>query len=225
MAAARAKRAGSPAASGSARDGVVRDIVRGLYDGRYEPGQRLQESQLTDAYGLSRGPVREALNALAVMGIVDLTPQRGAQVRVLGIEEAIDTLVVAQALTGLSARLAAGQSTSQEARERLERALETILAFEGEAGGAAFGIARDAFYAAITAMAANVELSRILPTVRIHLIRIQFRSVLRVNDSRWRSDYRRLAQAILAGKPSEAEAAARAHLGRAIEGLRAFRTS
>jgi DNA-binding GntR family transcriptional regulator len=215
----------SPSGNGVARDGVVRDIVRGLYEGRYEPGQRLQEAQLTAAYGLSRGPVREALNALAVMGIVELTPQRGAQVRVLGIEEAIDTLVVAQALIGLSARLAATNAIPGPLQDRLQAALETIQSFDADAGGAAFAIARDSFYGSITGMASNLELSRVLPTVRIHLIRVQFRSVLRANEARWRSDYRRIAEAILSGRPGDAETAARAHLAKAIERLRQFRAS
>lgn len=196
-----------------------------MYDGRFEPGQRLLEGQLTSLYGVSRGPVREALNILSARGIVDLVPQRGAQVRVLGIEEAIDTLIVAQTLIGLSARLAASRMPEASQRERLIKSLEAIREFDDEAGGADFGVARDSFYGAITAMASNLELSRVLPTVRIHLIRIQFRSVLRAHETRWRGDYRRIADAILAGRTREAESAARTHLGRAIERLRDFQTS
>ena len=226
MAAAKASRAGSiQASNGRTREVVVRDIVKGLYDGRYEPGQRLQEAQLTATYGISRGPVREALNALSAMGIVDLTPQRGAQVRVLGIEEAIDTLIVAQTLIGLSARLAAERASQSPQRDKLVKSLEGIFAFDAEAAGADFGIARDSFYGSITAMASNLELSRVLPTVRIHLIRVQFRSVLRAHETRWRGDYRRIADAILAGRPGKAEAAARKHLGRAIDRLRTFQSS
>jgi DNA-binding GntR family transcriptional regulator len=159
------------------------------------------------------------------MGIVDLTPQRGAQVRVLGLEEAIGTLIVAQTLIGLSARLAAERASQSLQRDRLVKSLDAILAFDAEPAGADFGIARDSFYGAITAMASNLELSRLLPTVRIHLIRVQFRSVLKAHETRWRGDYRRIAHAILAGRPGEAEAAARTHLGRAIDRLRAFQSS
>lgn len=218
--------AGRESAAGSksltVRDTVVRDVVRGLYDGRFEPGQRLQEAQLTAAYSISRGPVREALNTLAGMGIVELAPQRGAQIRILSVQEAIDTLVVAQNLIGLSARLAAGRSDAAAEREQLRAATDEILAFPADEDGAAFAIARDAFYASINTMAANAELRRVLPSVRVQLIRVQFRSILRANDLRRRQDYRRIADAVLGGKAGEAEAAARGHLGRAIAQLHTF---
>jgi DNA-binding GntR family transcriptional regulator len=105
-AAAKAKAGGSNLRSPDEgpRDYIVREIVSGLYDGRYEPGERLLESDLTAAYAASRGPVREALNRLSVMGIIVLVPQRGAQVRRLSIGEAIDMLEVVRALVGVSAR-------------------------------------------------------------------------------------------------------------------------
>jgi DNA-binding GntR family transcriptional regulator len=201
---------------------VVRDVVRGLYDGRYEPGQRLQEAQLTAAYGISRGPVREALNRLAAMGIVELTPQRGAQIRVLSVPEAIETLVVAQALISLAARIAASGSHSGPDRERLQAVTDGILAFPVGEDGAEFALARDSFYAALIALADNSELRRILPTVRIQLIRVQFRAVLQASDMRRRQDYRRIAEAIFAGRPADAEAAARNHLDRAITQLKLY---
>jgi DNA-binding GntR family transcriptional regulator len=159
------------------------------------------------------------------MGIVDLTPQRGAQVRVLSTEEAIDTLVVAQTLIGLSAYLAASRVTQSPQRDRLIESLEAIIQFDGDPNSAGFGVARDSFYGSITAIASNIELSRLLPTVQIHLIRVQFRSVLRAHEKRWRGDYRRIVDAILAGRPREAETAARIHLGRAIDRLRNFQSN
>lgn len=173
---------------------------------------------------MSRGPVREALNALAAMNIVELSPQRGAQVRVLRIEEAIDTLVVAQTLIGLSARLAAANSHRPEARKRLKSALRALEDFPPDSTSAEFAAARDSFYGGVNAMAGNIELKRVMPTVLIHLVRVQFRSVLRANDSTRHRDYLRMATAILAGKPKEAEKAARVHLARAIRSLSRFKT-
>ena len=65
--------------NGYTREAIVRDNINGLHDDRYEPNQRLQEAKLTAVYGISRGPVRDALYALSAIRIVDLTPQCGAQ--------------------------------------------------------------------------------------------------------------------------------------------------
>ncbi|WP_066554630.1 GntR family transcriptional regulator [Croceicoccus bisphenolivorans] len=209
--------------SGRTREVVVRDIIQGLYDGRYEPGQRIYEAQLTAAHGISRGPVREALNALAAMNIVSLVPQKGAQVRVLGVDEAIETLVVAQTLIALAARLAAESNRDGPAFARFQEAARALQRFKsGDSTNSDYAVARDSFYGALTALASNAELSRVLPTVRVHLIRTQFRSILRADDATWLRDYGRIADAVMAGQAKAAEAAARTHISRAISRLQDF---
>jgi DNA-binding GntR family transcriptional regulator len=139
----------------SPRETIVRAVIRGLYEGRYEPGQRLLESELTAAFGVSRGPVREALNRLAAMGAIELTLQRGAQVRVLTIDQAIDILVVVQALIGTAARLAASRIGAPGAAAHMRAALEAVETFDPADRSAEYAIARDGFYRALTSIANN----------------------------------------------------------------------
>ena len=211
-----------PASSKGTRKYIVDDVISGLYDGRYEPGQRLQEAQLTASYGVSRGPVREALNTLATLGLVDLTLQRGAQVRILRIKDAIDTIILAQTLIGLAARLAALNNDHPAARARLEAALEHLLSFPTESSDAKFAIAKESFYAAITAMANNSELTRLMPSVHVHLIRVQFKSILRTHNSTRHQDYKKIGEAILSGNPRNAENAVRDHLNKPLKSLMKF---
>src|SRR5512138_3316718 len=56
----------------------IRDAIN---SGRFVPGQRLVEAELTAEYGVSRGPLREALRQLSAEGLVELMPHRSAQVR------------------------------------------------------------------------------------------------------------------------------------------------
>lgn len=204
---------------GSAREVIVRDIIRGLYEGRYVPGQRLIEAQLTARSGASRGPVREALNRLAATGVVELTLQRGACVRKLTVEEAIDILVVVEGLVGIAARLAAQRIGRPGARETIEAARDRILTIDRSTGTADYATARDTFYAAITRTAGNDQLSRLLQIVQIHLIRVQFRSAMRSAERRRDGDYQRIADEIIQGRPAAAESAARAHIRRSIAAL------
>lgn len=203
------------------RDMIVNDIVRGLYEGRYEPGQRLPESLLTSTYGVSRAPAREALSVLANMNLVVIEPQCGARIRVLTIGEAIDTLIVAQTLIGLAARLASGRCDS-DAAARVNAAVAAIREHARGDSDANFAKARDRFYATINDLADNCELKHLLPLVRVHLIRVQFRFLLRSQESRSLADYAHIAKAIVNCQPTQAENAVRTHLGHAIRALEEY---
>lgn len=203
----------------SPRDVIVRDVIKGLYEGRYLPGQRLVEADLTAHYRVSRGPVREALNWLAAHGIVSLTLQRGAQVRRLSREEAVDILVIVESLIGLAACLAALRARSSEAAGRLRQSLLRLDEFDPSSGSSEYAHARDSFYGALLELTGNAELRRITPGTLVHLIRVQYHDALRPADATRHADYRAIAKAVLAGKATEAESAARAHIARMISVL------
>ncbi|MCB1512528.1 MAG: GntR family transcriptional regulator, partial [Hyphomicrobiaceae bacterium] len=59
--------------------------------GDLEPGERLQEADLSARFGVSRTPLREALKVLAAEGLVTLLPNRGASVTALTPEEVAET--------------------------------------------------------------------------------------------------------------------------------------
>ncbi|WP_326797181.1 GntR family transcriptional regulator [Streptomyces sp. NBC_01808] len=66
--------------------------------GRYPEGSFLEEKVLSEAAGVSRTPVREALHRLAAEGFLDLLPRRGAQVRRVTVAEMIETYEMRQVL-------------------------------------------------------------------------------------------------------------------------------
>lgn len=59
-----------PASRRSLSDDVVDRLRTGIVRGNFEPGQHLTEAMLAEAFGVSRGPVREALAQLAREGLV-----------------------------------------------------------------------------------------------------------------------------------------------------------
>lgn len=204
----------------SPRERVIRDIMRKLYDGTIEPGRRLTEAKLTAEYGVSRGPVREALNRLAANGVVELAPQRGAQIRVMTLDEAIDSLVVAQSLVGTAARLAAEQADKGDEKQRLMDIVATLRTFDQGSRSVDYAIARNSFYSTLAKIADNGALSRVMMQVHMHLIRAQFRILLRTVERRRHADYTDIAKAVMDGDARRAERVARAHLGRSIDALR-----
>jgi DNA-binding GntR family transcriptional regulator len=204
----------------SPREHIVGDIIRGLYEGRYVPGQRLVEADLTQQYHVSRGPVREALNWLSAHGIVSLTLQRGAQVRRLSKQEALDVLVVVEPLVGLAARLAATHIKTPKAAAMLKGALADLTRFDPSSGSPDHAHARDRFYGTLIRIGGNEELRRIMPRVLIHLVRVQYRSALKVVDETRHDDYREIAREVLRARPNSAQRVARTHIVKTLAAVR-----
>ena len=70
----------SKASSADAVKRAYRMVTEMIASGELAPGARLREQTLAETIGVSRTPVREALGRLSAEGVVELTPNRGAQV-------------------------------------------------------------------------------------------------------------------------------------------------
>ncbi len=137
-----ASKAGKPVKSAAAKDAaardnaggspnfIVREILRGLYRGRFVPGQKLIEADLTRDFGVSRGSVREALNRLAAEGVVTLTLHRGAYIRSLTRAEVVELLSVMEVIVGLAARTAAQRINLPGNRALLDEAYNHLASFK-----------------------------------------------------------------------------------------------
>jgi DNA-binding GntR family transcriptional regulator len=85
-----------------------------IIEGELPPGSRIGEQALCERLGISRTPLREALKILASEGLVLLSPNRGAAVARLTIEEIEEIMELLQALESLAARLACERATADE---------------------------------------------------------------------------------------------------------------
>lgn len=196
-------------------DQIVRDIVRGLYEGRYVAGQRLVEPDVMRHYHVSRSTVREAITRLAAEGVVTVNPFRGAQIRQLSRSDARNVLRIMELLIGLAARLTAERIDEPGAREYFSECFGALMSFESERDSYDLVRARNQFYRAMTRIGGNKELDRLLPSFQVHLIR----SHLRLSHEARFTDYRHIAEAIMSRDKRGAENAARAHIRRTAETL------
>lgn len=197
----------------SSPDQIFRDIVQGLYDGRFVPGQRLVETDLTRAYGVGRSSVREALSRLAAERIVSIGRHRGAQIRHLTRSETRDILDLVELMIGLAARLAATAIASETSRgEALREALDGLMAFEMRQDSYDLLRARNTFYRSLVEIGRNRELARVLPGMHVHLVRVQVRRHVDERRGERFSDYRAIGEAVLAGDARRAELAGRRHV-------------
>ena len=206
-----AEAAGGAARTLSSPDAIVGEILRGLYSGRYVPGQRLIEADLTREYKVSRGSIREALKRLAAEGVVSLNLHRGAYIRLLSRAEVNELLAVIEVLTGLAARLAAKHNGEGENAARMREAV-ALLAASAHGDFFEFVRARNRFYRRLLRVGGNRELGRLLPSMHVHLVRTQFRPYGSTAEEQRVEEYERILAAVLAGDPAVAEAATRQHV-------------
>lgn len=99
------------------RRAVQDELRRAIIAGRYQQGERLFEDQIAQELEVSRNPVREALQALAGDGFVELEPRRGARVATVSAKRAEELFEVRESLEGLVARLAARRRTPAQLTE------------------------------------------------------------------------------------------------------------
>lgn len=96
---------------------LVADIRSLVLRGELVPNQRLIEHDLAEQFGVSRAAVREALGRLEAEGLVERVHHRGARVRAIPFEEAVEIAEVRRALEGLCAGKAAELVTDEEIEE------------------------------------------------------------------------------------------------------------
>jgi DNA-binding GntR family transcriptional regulator len=100
-------------------DQVKERLLEAILDGSYPPDSRIVETAVAKELGTSQAPVREALRGLEALGIVEITPFRGARVRRLDSAELLEAYVVRSAIEVLGARLAMARITDDDVQQVL----------------------------------------------------------------------------------------------------------
>lgn len=95
---------------------VYRALRRAVLEQALRPGMKLPEDSIGEQLGVSRTLVREAFGRLAVEGLVELKPNRGATVAYPTLEEARDVFDVRRALERLVAETLAGRLSAEQLR-------------------------------------------------------------------------------------------------------------
>ncbi|MFE0633161.1 GntR family transcriptional regulator [Streptomyces sp. NPDC058864] len=146
------------------RQAVYDALIELIISGSLTPGQHLVEAELAEHLGVSRQPVREALQRLQTDGWVDLRPAQGAFVHSPTEEEAAQLLGVRSVLETYSARLAA-ENAKPEDVERLWELQEEGVAALAAGDVERLVAANTALHSFITSVAANAVLAELISQV------------------------------------------------------------
>ena len=190
------------------RDQLEDDIV----NGRMQPGEQVQIEPLMARFGVSRTPVREALQQLELSGLVAVQPKRGTFVAQVGVPELIQMFEVMAELESLCARLAARRAT----RAALEEVALALVACEAQCAAEALNdyyYANEQFHQLIYQACGNPFLvqqtlalkNRLKPYRRLQL-------QMRNRMAQSLQEHRELVQALQQGDADTAATIARAHV-------------
>jgi DNA-binding GntR family transcriptional regulator len=197
-------------------------IFEEILSGALPAGAKLSEPDLAGRFGVSRGPLREAIRRLEERQLVSCTPNAGARVVMHSPEDILETFVVREALEGMAARLAATNMT-QEERAQLRQV------FEAErARGRSASYDRD-FHMLIVQGSHNSRLRRIINGDYYQLLRLWYARaswLCHATDDSWR-EHQRILEAIEYRDAEWAEVLMRRHIARlreaSIENLNAMK--
>jgi DNA-binding GntR family transcriptional regulator len=180
-------------------------IKRRLLNNDYPPGSFLSERQLAENLGMSKTPVKGALERLESEGFITVSPQQGIVVRELSVHEIADQYEIRAVLESYTLRTLAGRLTPEQAA-RVRGNLEAQSRIRGS-GDVAKGVELDAaFHAQFVEFLGNGEILRVIVQLREKMQRV-VTQVFRLCPARLNTSYDEhaaIAGAVIAGDGAQA---------------------
>jgi len=223
-------------AAGTKADDVALALEADIVSGALAPGIVLRQETLSERFGVSRTPIREALRRLAASGLVSFVPNRGVRVRTLSREELREAFLVRAELESLATELATPRMTAADL-EQLDAAgahfgaMTAKLRRLGAAHEQDRGVlgewvrANQAFHDVIYAAADSPLVARLAKAARrTFLSQAVWAAGSEIDELYERNElqHRAIALAIKARNPQGARALAREHVlasGRLLEAI------
>jgi DNA-binding GntR family transcriptional regulator len=184
------------------------------------PGQRLIESELVEMLGVTRGSVRSAIDDLVAAGLVERIHNRGARVRRVSLEQAVQILQCRKVLEGLIAAEAAERADAGDTArlrthgERLRRAVR-----DGEM--AKYSALNHELHAMLAEISGQTIAADLISRLNAQIVRHQFQLSQR---NGWPKitvgEHLAIIEAVASGDAAAAERAMHEHLSSVITALR-----
>jgi DNA-binding GntR family transcriptional regulator len=193
-----------PRANGHARsllkDRAYERIKHRLLNDDYPPGSFLSERQLAGNLGMSKTPVKAALERLESEGFIAVSPQQGIVVRELSVHEIADQYEIRSALESYTLRTLAGRLTPEQVA-RIQANLKAQARVRGT-GDVERGVGLDAeFHTQFPEFLGNREILRVIGQLREKMQRV-VTQVFRLSPARMDTSYEEhaaIAAAVMGG--------------------------
>lgn len=191
---------------------VYQDLRQKIVSMQMRPGDPVSEKDIANQYGMSRTPVREAVQRLADERLVEVFPQSGTFVARIPYDELPEALVIRKALETTAVRLAAQKATRSQILT-----LASLIEQQNEAASrddpVGFHKGDEGFHAKIAEISGFPGIWRLVLQVKVQVdryrqltLRMPRRMLIVIED------HKRILSGIQAGDPDAAERAMVAHL-------------
>lgn len=190
----------------SVRQAAYHQLRQAILNLELRPSQRISEPALAESLGISRTPIREALQRLAQEGLVELTPARGARVRVISPRE-VEEVYQVRALIEAEAARRTALVASEDQLANLQAILQQLDVTEPAAQSDQVRLDM-AFHAAFVAAADHGVLAQVFDGLHTQLALIRHYSL----DLSRAPDHWQILQTLQARQPEQAAQAARDHV-------------
>ncbi|WP_405098938.1 GntR family transcriptional regulator [Oceanobacillus sp. FSL H7-0719] len=183
----------------TAKDSAYNQIQQWIIEGTLLPGEKLHDTELAEAIGVSRTPIREALQILEMEGFVKMYPGKATQVTEIEREAIHDLLPPLAALQGLAIKLAIEniENTTITKLETINERFETAI--QSENFFSALKIDEE-FHQVIIDAANNRYITEIVRSLQAHIRRHFFHNAIvlteeSINDHKQIIDYLKVRNA------------------------------
>ena len=191
---------------------VAEQLRQMITEGELPAGTRLNERALGDRLGVSRTPLREAFRLLAAEGLIEHTPNRGAQVVKLSEQDIRDSFEVMSGLEALSGELACRRITADELAEIKALTFEMLASHARQDLPSYYRLNR-AIHDRINRAARNRLLTQVYATLNLRIQNLRFRS--NFDRDKWNKaarEHSEMVDALEAHDGARLAAILRAHL-------------
>ena len=191
-----------------------------IVNGDLAPGSQLSEAELASRFGVSRGPVREALQRLIQEGLVRAEPHRGVFVPVLTEKDVRDIYLARDALESAALKQIIASDGSAAVADELEKVVALMTEAEAADDWPAVGRHDLEFHTVLVAASGSDRLQRMFSTV-ISETRLCL-GVLTAADARSDlvDEHRQIAAMIRAGETEKALVVLKQHFDDAVVTLK-----
>lgn len=193
------------------REEIREKLIEDILGGTLAPGARIVETRIAQQFGVSQGPVREALRDLELLGFVVSSPFRGTQVRQISTDDLLEIYPLRAALEGVAARSAASRlddATFLRLEEKLAAMRDAVIRED------AHGQARaDAdFHHLIISASGNRMLEHVWQSMRLSITTCVTYAVTHRSLHEITERHVPLLEALRSRDPNRAEAEIRRHI-------------